>query len=272
MSKISSFSPDVVLLDMNFHTDINTGNEGLFWLSEIKSKYEEIEVVLFTAYADIALAVEGMKRGAFDFIVKPWDNEKLIDTLRKASLVNKKEPKPTESEADSSMFWGNGKAMKAIRSRVNKIADTDATILITGENGTGKDMLAREIHRLSDRAQKPIVNVDAGAITETLFESELFGHVKGAFTERADTQLRVALARFHTDRAAYLGRDFGQRFPFRIGADFCEITIQDAAQFGFKFLLRLADYLDAAGLGFDTRHDSLLLFHVSRKCYLLILQ
>ncbi|HQP79462.1 MAG TPA: sigma 54-interacting transcriptional regulator, partial [Bacteroidales bacterium] len=183
MSKISSFSPDVVLLDMNFHTDINTGNEGLFWLSEIKSKYEEIEVVLFTAYADIALAVEGMKRGAFDFIVKPWDNEKLIETLRKASIVNKKESKPTESEADSSMFWGSGKAMKVIRSRVNKIADTDATILITGENGTGKDVLAREIHRLSDRASQPMVNVDAGALTETLFESELFGHVKGAFTD-----------------------------------------------------------------------------------------
>ena len=183
MSKISSFSPDVVLLDMNFHTDINTGNEGLFWLSEIKSKYEEIEVVLFTAYADIALAVEGMKRGAFDFIVKPWDNEKLIETLRKASIVNRKESKPTESESDSSMFWGSGKAMKAIRSRVNKIADTDATILITGENGTGKDVLAREIHRLSDRASQPMVNVDAGALTETLFESELFGHVKGAFTD-----------------------------------------------------------------------------------------
>jgi two-component system response regulator HydG len=183
MSKISSFSPDVVLLDMNFHSDINTGNEGLFWLSEIKSKYEEIEVVLFTAYADIALAVEGMKRGAFDFIVKPWDNEKLIETLRKASIVNKKESKPTESEADSSMFWGSGKAMKVIRSRVNKIADTDATILITGENGTGKDVLAREIHRLSDRASQPMVNVDAGALTETLFESELFGHVKGAFTD-----------------------------------------------------------------------------------------
>ena len=183
MSKISSFSPDVVLLDMNFHTDINTGNEGLFWLSEIKSKYEEIEVVLFTAYADIALAVEGMKRGAFDFIVKPWDNEKLIETLRKASIVNKKESKPTESESDSSMFWGSGKAMKVIRSRVNKIADTDATILITGENGTGKDVLAREIHRLSDRASQPMVNVDAGALTETLFESELFGHVKGAFTD-----------------------------------------------------------------------------------------
>lgn len=185
MSKISSFSPDVVLLDMNFHTDINTGNEGLFWLSEIKSKYEEIEVVLFTAYADIALAVEGMKRGAFDFIVKPWDNEKLIETLRKASIVNKKESKPTESESDSdsSMFWGSGKAMKVIRSRVNKIADTDATILITGENGTGKDVLARELHRLSDRASQPMVNVDAGALTETLFESELFGHVKGAFTD-----------------------------------------------------------------------------------------
>ena len=183
MSKISSFSPDVVLLDMNFYTDINTGNEGLFWLSEIKSKYAEIEVVLFTAYADIALAVEGMKRGAFDFIVKPWDNEKLIETLRKASQVNKKESRPTETGVESSMFWGGGKAIKAIRSRVNKIADTDATILITGENGTGKDVLAREIHRLSDRTLQPMVNVDAGAITETLFESELFGHVKGAFTD-----------------------------------------------------------------------------------------
>ena len=183
MSKISSFSPDVVLLDMNFYTDINTGNEGLFWLSEIKSKYAEIEVVLFTAYADIALAVEGMKRGAFDFIVKPWDNEKLIKTLRKASQVNKKESRPTETGVESSMFWGSGKTMKAIRSRVNKIADTNATILITGENGTGKDVLAREIHRLSDRTLQPMVNVDAGAITETLFESELFGHVKGAFTD-----------------------------------------------------------------------------------------
>ena len=183
MSKISSFSPDVVLLDMNFYTDINTGNEGLFWLSEIKSKYSEIEVVLFTAYADIALAVEGMKRGAFDFIVKPWDNEKLIKTLRKASQVNKKESRPTETGVESSMFWGSGKTMKAIRSRVNKIADTNATILITGENGTGKDVLAREIHRLSDRTLQPMVNVDAGAITETLFESELFGHVKGAFTD-----------------------------------------------------------------------------------------
>ena len=185
VTKLADFRPDVVLLDMNFHTDINTGNEGLYWLSEIKKRCPDIEVVLFTAYADIQLAVEGMKRGAFDFIVKPWDNEKLVETLKAAYDNRSKEAKEASQTPPSSlnMLWGKGQAMSVVRKTVEKIAPTDATVLITGENGTGKDVLAGEIHRMSERAMRPMVCVDAGALTETLFESELFGHVKGAFTD-----------------------------------------------------------------------------------------
>lgn len=185
MSKIADFRPDVVLLDMNFHTDINTGNEGLYWLSQIKKRTPDIEVILFTAYADIQLAVEGMKRGAFDFIVKPWDNDKLVGTLKSAYNSKNKEAITNVATVSSptKMYWGKGAAMSGIRQTVEKIALTDATVLITGENGTGKDVLAGEIHRMSERSFKPMVCVDAGAITETLFESELFGHVKGAFTD-----------------------------------------------------------------------------------------
>ncbi len=199
VSSIESFHPDVILLDMNFNTSINTGNEGLFWVSEIKKMAPEIEVVLFTAYADIQLAVEGMKRGAFDFIVKPWENDKLIETLKaardKARKVVRQGQQPGPStpstpstglgtgNGEGSMFWGASPAMAAIKKTIGKIAPTDATVLITGENGTGKDVLAKEIHAHSARSGKPLVAVDAGAITETLFESELFGHVKGAFTD-----------------------------------------------------------------------------------------
>ena len=186
VSRLAEFRPDVVLLDMNFHTDINTGNEGLYWLSEIKKRCPDIQVVLFTAYADIQLAVEGMKRGAFDFIVKPWENEKLVSTLKAAfdRRISETGGKETETPASSlKMFWGKGREMTEIHRTVEKIAPTDATVLITGENGTGKDVLAGEIHRMSDRALRPMVCVDAGALTETLFESELFGHVKGAFTD-----------------------------------------------------------------------------------------
>ena len=199
VATLERFKPDVVLLDMNFNTSINTGNEGLYWAGEIKKMVPEVEVVLFTAYADIALAVEGMKRGAFDFIVKPWDNEKLIETLTaardKARKAMKRDarsgPGMTGAGANGvipgstgdPMFWGSSRPMAAIRKTLEKIAPTDATVLITGENGTGKDVLAREIHAHSLRSEKPMVAVDAGAITETLFESELFGHVKGAFTD-----------------------------------------------------------------------------------------
>ena len=188
VSKMAQMQPDVILLDMNFNTGINTGNEGLYWLSEIKKRSPDTEVVLFTAYADIALAVEGMKRGAFDFIVKPWDNEKLISTLRSAcsQSISQRHPESEEQAGkDNSecMRWGRSSSMSTLRRTVDTIAGTDATVLITGENGTGKDMLAKELHRLSERSLRPMVCVDAGALTETLFESELFGHVKGAFTD-----------------------------------------------------------------------------------------
>ena len=184
METMRTFKPDVVLLDMNFETDINTGNEGLFWLSELKRDFPEVEVVLFTAYADIALAVEGMKRGAFDFVVKPWDNAKLLATLEEACKKHRKVGGKEVSGAPApTMRWGESKEMQQLREMVEKVAPTDATVLITGENGTGKDVLANEIHRLSNRGNKPMVGVDIGAITDTLFESEMFGHVKGAFTD-----------------------------------------------------------------------------------------
>ena len=179
---------DVVLLDMNFSAGINNGNEGLFWLSEIKKEYPATQVVLFTAYADIDLAVRGIKEGATDFVVKPWDNTRLIETLRAACqfrLANQKHDDTSLQplSAESGMYWGNSDAMRHLRTLVEKVARTDANLLITGENGTGKEMLAREIHMLSARKNEAMVAVDMGAITETLFESELFGHVKGAFTD-----------------------------------------------------------------------------------------
>ncbi len=203
VSSLEQFRPDVVLLDMNFNTSINTGNEGLYWAGEIKKLVPDVEVVLFTAYADIALAVEGMKRGAFDFLVKPWENDKLIEVLtaardkarktmgrdaRSGSGMTGNRSGMTDANVipgltGNLMFWGTSQPMAAIRKTLDKIAPTDATVLITGENGTGKDVLAKEIHAHSLRSEKPMVAVDAGAITETLFESELFGHVKGAFTD-----------------------------------------------------------------------------------------
>lgn len=186
-AKLREEHPDVVLLDMNFSSGINSGNEGLYWLREIKSLCPKTEVVLFTAYADIQLAVTGIKEGAADFIVKPFDNEKMISTLLEARDKNKTADKAMGKHsgkvAQSVMYWGDSEAMTNLRHVVEKVAATDANILITGENGTGKEVLANEIHRLSARSCKKMLPVDMGAITETLFESELFGHVKGAFTD-----------------------------------------------------------------------------------------
>lgn len=175
----------VVLLDMNFTSGINTGNEGLYWLHEIKKQYPSLPVVLFTAYADIDLAVRGIKEGATDFVVKPWDNGKLVETLLNAAqdTPTSGKKKATAATAVSSMYWGESSAMQQLRMLVEKVAVTDANILITGENGTGKEMLAREIHALSTRHHKEMISVDMGAITESLFESELFGHMKGSFTD-----------------------------------------------------------------------------------------
>lgn len=178
--------PDIVLLDMNFKAGVNSGNEGLYWLSEIKKAYPDLPIVLFTAYADVDLAVQAIKRGASDFVTKPWDNAKLIETLvgamgapssRRSSKVSTPSPQPTE------IAWGKSQAMTSLAEMIDKVAATDANILLTGENGTGKDIIAQYIHSLSLRKAAPLVSVDMGAITESLFESELFGHTKGAFTD-----------------------------------------------------------------------------------------
>lgn len=177
---------DVVLLDMNFSPGLNTGNEGLYWLKEIKRLKPQAQIVLFTAYADIALAVTGIKEGAFDFVVKPWDNAKLKQTLtdayKQAKVERRNKGKRVGQEQADAMYWGNSPAMERIKVMTERISTSDANVLITGENGTGKDMLAREIHRMSQRGNKQFVAVDMGAIAESLFESELFGHVKGSFT------------------------------------------------------------------------------------------
>ncbi len=180
LTRLREDRPDVVLLDMNFHSGINNGNEGLYWLREIKRARPQTAVVLFTAYADIELAVTGLKDGAADFIVKPFDNAQLIEKLSDA--YHKSHKKDTKTP-DPGMIWGTSSVMKRLREMVEKVAATDANILITGENGTGKEVLAKEIHRLSRRADRQLMSIDMGAITETLFESELFGYVKGAFTD-----------------------------------------------------------------------------------------
>lgn len=176
---IRKHHPQVILLDMNFRASVNTGNEGLYWLREIQRISPNTAVILFTAYADVALAVEGMKLGAADFIVKPFDNSVLVSSIKKA-FGDKKAPK---SKTQSKMIWGNTQAMKELKNIVERVAVTDANILIIGENGTGKDLLAREIHNLSLRSSGPLEIVDMGAIIESLFESELYGSVKGAYTD-----------------------------------------------------------------------------------------
>jgi DNA-binding NtrC family response regulator len=184
---------DVVLLDMNFKAGINSGNEGIFWLREIRKNYPLIEIVLITAYGDVELAVRALKEGASDFVLKPWDNQKLIATLKTAlrlrnsnkeinQLKSRESLLKHESNRTASVITGESQAMKSVMQVVQKIAATDANVLITGENGTGKEIIAREIHRLSLRNKELFVAVDLSSLTETLFESELFGHKKGSFT------------------------------------------------------------------------------------------
>ena len=193
-SVIREFNPDIVLLDMNFSAGINTGNEGLYWLSEIKKQDADLPVVLFTAYADIDLAVKALKQGASDFVVKPWDNARLIATLQSAyalresrnevkQLLGKQHILQSELNKERDICWGVSKVMQELQRLIQKVALTDANILITGENGTGKEVVAREIYRFSPRNKEVLITVDMGAITESLFESELFGHVKGSFTD-----------------------------------------------------------------------------------------
>lgn len=199
-SLLQSQTFDVVLLDMNFSAGVNTGNEGLFWLNEIKKIDSEVEVVMFTAYGDVELAVNALKRGAADFILKPWENEKLLATLKSAlrfrksrlevkSLKSRETSIKQEINRDHSLIIGSSPAMMKVMNMVQKVAGTDANVLITGENGTGKELIAKEIHRNSERADELLVTVDMGAISETLFESELFGHKKGAFTDAREDRV-----------------------------------------------------------------------------------
>lgn len=176
---------DIILLDMNFKSSINTGNEGLFWLKEIKQWKPSQSVIMITAYADIDLAIKSLKEGATDFIVKPWHNENLIhiltETLQKQTASTRK-GSPAERKPEIEIV-GASEPMLQLFHKLRKIAPTDANVLILGENGTGKDLVARYIYQLSLRRNQPFVKVDVGSLTETLFESELFGHKKGAFTD-----------------------------------------------------------------------------------------
>ncbi len=184
---------DVVLLDMNFKAGMNTGNEGMYWLKQILEFDDQISVIMITAYGDIALAVKAVREGAVDFILKPWDNDKLIETIQSASKlkkdknVNKDISKPKASFSPTVI--GQSAAMKQVMTMAKKVAATDANVFISGENGTGKEVIAKEIHRLSMRNKEVMLTVDMGAISDSLFESELFGHKKGAFTDAREDRV-----------------------------------------------------------------------------------
>lgn len=185
---------DLILLDMNFNTGVNTGNEGLYWMKEILKRDSRAVVILITAYASIDLAIEAIKGGAADFVQKPWDDEKLISTVSSGLRLRKSQLEADRLREKQDHFYGpatrkrkpligNSPALQQIRSTIEKVAATEANILILGENGTGKEVVAREIHALSHRSKEVFLPVDLGAIPESLFESELFGHSKGAFTD-----------------------------------------------------------------------------------------
>ncbi|WP_321516914.1 sigma-54 dependent transcriptional regulator [Marinifilum fragile] len=191
---------DVVLLDMNFSAGVNSGNEGLYWLREILKLDTSLVVILFTAYGDVNLAVNAMKEGATDFILKPWDNKKLLATLqsgvelhRTRVQVEKLEQQKNYLQKDLNQQFvniiGESDAIKEVLNTVKKVAATEANILILGENGTGKELIAREIHQLSSRKKNIFLGVDLGALSDNLFESELFGHVKGSFTDAKEDRI-----------------------------------------------------------------------------------
>ncbi len=199
LSELRNHDYNLVLLDMNFNAGVNTGNEGIYWLERIHEVNPEISVVLMTAYGDVELAVKALKLGAVDFVLKPWDNAKMLATVRSAIQLNmsRKEVNQLKNKAvhltgelnrDQRYLIGSSPQLTKVLNMVRKVAKTNTNVLITGENGTGKELVAREIHRLSDRSNEVLVTVDMGAISETLFESELFGHVKGAFTDARENR------------------------------------------------------------------------------------
>lgn len=185
-------APDLVLLDMNFNASINTGNEGIYWLKRIREIKPAVQVIMITAYGDIDLAVRSLKEGAADFMVKPWHNDKLLSTMesvleKSAGAIDVKAKEPLSPSRSN--IVGNSDEMQDIFIKISKIAPTEANILILGENGTGKDLIATALHEQSMRRNQPFVKVDVGALTESLFESELFGHKKGAFTDAREDRI-----------------------------------------------------------------------------------
>jgi two-component system, NtrC family, response regulator HydG len=182
---------DLLLLDMNFNSSLNTGNEGLFWLQKIKTIAPDVQVVMITAYGDIDLAVKSLKLGAADFLLKPWHNEKLINTLKEALKTQNSQLKTGTEGGDliGNSLLGESVGMENLFVKLRKIAPTDANVLILGENGTGKEMIAQALHQHSLRKNKPFVKVDVGALTESIFESELFGYKKGAFTDAKEDRM-----------------------------------------------------------------------------------
>ena len=206
MHALTTNDIELVILDMNFSAGINNGNEGLYWLDQIHDHDPALPIILLTAYGDVELAVSAIKRGAVDFVLKPWDNDKLMATVRTAIELGQSKRKISQLESQtkglteqlnglSQEMIGRSPSMLALNRMISKVAHTDANIMIMGENGTGKELIAREIHRLSKRRSQVMVSVDMGAIAPTLFESELFGHCKGAFTDaREDRAGRFELA------------------------------------------------------------------------------
>ncbi len=185
---------DVILLDMNYSRDVTSGQEGLHWLSKIIEIDPSAVVIMITAFGDVNLAVTAVKHGATDFVLKPWQNEKLLATvtaagnlhktrLEVASLKSRQEQLSADMNQPFSEFIGSSPAMQKVYDTILKVAKTDANVLILGENGTGKELVARSLHRHSPRKKEVFISVDMGAISESLFESELFGHIKGAFTD-----------------------------------------------------------------------------------------
>jgi len=190
---------DVILLDMNFTEDVSSGEEGFFWLKKIQEIDPSLAVVLITAYGDVEKAVKAVKKGATDFVLKPWQNEKLLATISSAMNLaqSRREVDTLRSQqklisADIDQHYqdiiGRSSAMMKVFETIEKVAKTDANVLILGENGTGKELVARALHRRSDRSEQVFINVDMGAIPENLFESELFGHTKGAFTDAKESR------------------------------------------------------------------------------------
>jgi DNA-binding NtrC family response regulator len=194
ISYINKEEYDVILLDMNFSAGINTGNEGIYWLNRILKSDPLAAVVMITAYSDVNLAVRAIKEGATDFVVKPWDNNKLITSLQTAfklrqTKIENRKLRDRQKNINkgiinqSDPLIGKSQPIENVLQVIKKIARTEANVLVIGENGTGKELIVKEIHNNSRRADEVFISIDIGTITETLFESEMFGHIKGAFTD-----------------------------------------------------------------------------------------